>query len=95
MAPQKDRADFNTRVHDIFEKIGAGELPPDVAERQAAEAKAEKAEKEAAKDPAAVALGSKGGKKGGPVRQALLSAEERKALGQKGAAARWKKPPTT
>lgn len=92
MTPRKDRADFNTRVHDIFEKIGAGELPPDVAEKQAAEAKAEK---EAAKDPAAVALGSKGGKKGGPARQALLSAEERKALGQKGAAARWSKTPTT
>ena len=46
------------------------------------------------KDSAAVMLGSKGGKKGGPARQALLSAEERRALGQKAAEARWGKKAT-
>jgi len=42
------------------------------------------------KDPAAVSLGKRGGRKGGPARMALLDAEGRRALGQKAAAARWK-----
>lgn len=86
---RKARADFNTRVHDMFERIGDGELPPDVAAKQAEQVEAER---EAAKDPAAVALGRKGGLKGGAARQAQLSPEERRSLGQKAAAARWGKP---
>jgi hypothetical protein len=43
------------------------------------------------KNPAAVALGRKGGLKGGNARAAKLTAEERKASAQKAAAARWKK----
>ncbi len=43
------------------------------------------------KDPAAVALGRKGGLKGGHARAAKLTAEERKASAQKAAAARWVK----
>jgi hypothetical protein len=39
------------------------------------------------KDPAAVALGRKGGKKS----QAKLTPEQRAELGRKGAAARWAK----
>lgn len=43
------------------------------------------------KDPAAVALGRKGGQKGGKARAEKLSPDEIKAISQKAAAARWKK----
>jgi hypothetical protein len=43
------------------------------------------------KDPAAVALGRKGGKKGGPARAAALTPERRKEIAQKAVAARWGK----
>jgi hypothetical protein len=43
------------------------------------------------KDPAAVALGRKGGLKGGRARSEALSAEERSAIARAAAAARWKK----
>jgi hypothetical protein len=43
------------------------------------------------KDPAAVALGRKGGLKGGKARAAQMSPEERSAIARKGAAARWQK----
>ena len=41
------------------------------------------------KNPAAVALGRKGGKKGGKARAANLTAEQLAAIGRMGAAARW------
>ncbi|MDD5308803.1 MAG: hypothetical protein PHU25_15925 [Deltaproteobacteria bacterium] len=41
------------------------------------------------KNPAAVALGRLGGKKGGPARAAKLSAKRRKAIAKKAAQARW------
>lgn len=43
------------------------------------------------KDPAAVALGRRGGLKGGKARAAGMTPEERKAAAQKAAAARWGK----
>jgi len=43
------------------------------------------------KDPAAVALGRKGGLKGGKARAASLTAEERSAAARKAAEARWKR----
>lgn len=42
------------------------------------------------KDPAAVALGRKGGLKGGAARAKKLTAEERSVIAKKAAAARWK-----
>ena len=42
------------------------------------------------KDPAAVALGRKGGLKGGAARAAKLTPEERKRIAQAAAQARWK-----
>ena len=42
------------------------------------------------KNPAAVALGRLGGKKGGAARAAKLTAEQRKEIAQKAAKARWK-----
>jgi hypothetical protein len=44
------------------------------------------------KNPAAVALGKLGGKKGGPARAKMLSPERRKAIAEKAARARWGKP---
>jgi hypothetical protein len=44
------------------------------------------------KNAAAVALGRKGGLKGGPARKKALSAKRRKEIAQKAAAARWSKP---
>jgi hypothetical protein len=41
------------------------------------------------KDPAAVALGRKGGEKGGKARAAKLTAEERSEAAKKAARARW------
>lgn len=43
------------------------------------------------KDPAAVALGRKGGKKGGKVRAARMTPEERSEAARKAAKARWDK----
>jgi hypothetical protein len=45
------------------------------------------------KDPAAVALGRKGGLKGGKARAAKMSAEERKESAKRAAAARWSHTP--
>jgi hypothetical protein len=47
----------------------------------------------AGKDPAAVALGRRGGLKGGKARAANMTAEQRKEAAQKAAAARWAKKP--
>lgn len=43
------------------------------------------------KDPAAVALGRKGGLKGGKARAAKMTPEERSASAKKAAMARWKR----
>ena len=48
------------------------------------------AEEHPGKNPAAVMLGRRGGLKGGRARMDALSPEERRKLGQKGAAARWR-----
>lgn len=42
------------------------------------------------KNPAAVALGRLGGKKGGPARARKLTAEQRKEIAKKAAESRWK-----
>lgn len=44
-----------------------------------------------AKNPHAVALGRKGGKKGGKARAANLTLEQLSEIGRKGAATRWGK----
>ena len=45
------------------------------------------------KDPAAVALGRRGGKKGGKARAAKMTAEERSEAARQAAKARWKNRP--
>ncbi len=47
------------------------------------------AREDTGKNPAAVALGRLGGKKGGAARAAKLSPKKRKQIAQMGAAARW------
>jgi hypothetical protein len=49
------------------------------------------ADKDAGKNPAAVALGRLGGAKGGAARAAALSPRKRKMIAKKAAAARWAK----
>lgn len=49
----------------------------------------ERMSEEGGKNPAAVALGRKGGLKGGRARMDALTAEERKKLATKAAKARW------
>lgn len=44
------------------------------------------------KDPAAVALGRKGGLKGGKARSAAMTPERRAEIAKKAAAKRWSKP---
>lgn len=51
----------------------------------------EKTPEEQGKDPAAVALGRRGGAKGGKARAASLSPEQRAGIARKAAKARWKK----
>jgi hypothetical protein len=46
---------------------------------------------EAGKNPAAIARGQIGGKKGGKARAAKLTAKKRSAIAKKAAAARWEK----
>lgn len=46
---------------------------------------------EQGKDPAAVALGKKGGLKGGNARAASMTSEQRSDIAKKAAATRWKK----
>lgn len=48
-------------------------------------------ETKAGKNPAAVALGRLGGKKGGKARAAKLTATERREIAQKAAQARWQR----
>ena len=62
-----------------------GRLIVDLATGQATESNPDEG-----KDPAAVALGRKGGLKGGKARAAKLTPEERSEAARKAAEARWK-----
>lgn len=63
------------------------------ADEAVIQAEIESGAEAAAKDPAAVALGRKGGLKGGPARKAALRAAQRQTAARKAAAARWNKKP--
>lgn len=52
---------------------------------------AEEKPDDSGKDPAAVALGRKGGLKGGKARAAALTAKKRTEIAKKAASARWSK----
>ena len=72
---KKRPSDTNKRAFDIVRE-SVGEAPP---------------EPESNKDPAAVALGRKGGLKGGKARAAKMTPEERSEAARKAAKARWSK----
>lgn len=61
------------------------QLAASIVDAATSDVPAEKPEK----DPAAVALGRKGGLKGGAARAATLTPEERREIARKAAAARW------
>ena len=65
------------------------ELAKLIADIATGEVKEETSEE--GKDPAAVALGRKGGLKGGVARAAKLTPEQRKEIAKKAAAKRWEK----
>ena len=60
-----------------------------LARRIVDDATGENAPADDGKDPAAVALGRKGGKRGGKARAERMSAEERSEAAKKAAKARW------
>jgi hypothetical protein len=62
-----------------------GKLIVDIATREV-----EDAREDAGKDPAAVALGRKGGLKGGKARAKKMTAEQRSAAARRAAEARWR-----
>lgn len=75
--PRRKRPrDTNVLAHQIV-KESLGEAPPEPPQRE--------------KDPAAVALGRKGGQKGGKARAKKMTAEERAESARKAAQARWSK----
>lgn len=73
------RVDLNELARGIVDRA-TGEAPP--------------TEADSAKNPAAVALGRLGGKRGGPARAAAMTKAERHASAKKAARARWGKTPS-
>ena len=82
-------------------KRASKKLPRDLNQRAAAivrratgqEEPEEEAPERPEKNPAAVALGKLGGKKGGLARAKNLSKKRRKEIAEKAARARWRKKP--
>jgi hypothetical protein len=74
--PPKRPTDVNQRAFNIVGEA-TGEIEP--------------TEPDAGKDPAAVALGRKGGLKGGKARAAKMTPEQRSEAARKAAEARWAK----
>ncbi len=77
----KKPADVNKLAKAIVDEVTSGQEP---------EAFVPEAAAKDAKNPAAVALGRLGGKKGGPARAKKLSKARRKEIAKKAASARWK-----
>ncbi len=75
---KKKTSDVSLIAHRIIEQATGEPLTP-------------KKEPTKKKNPAAVALGRLGGKKGGPARAKKLSSERRKEIAQKAAQTRWKR----
>ncbi len=93
MPRRKKDEDFNTTIHDIYERIAAGESPDDAPKPETPPPADEKPKKpEKVFDPKvnpAQWLGQRGGKKGGKARTESMTPEERKELAKKAAEARW------
>jgi len=65
--------------------------PKNAVQRPAEQSASDPALSPDGKNPAAVALGRLGGKKGGKARAEKLTAEQRREIAKKAAMARWKK----
>jgi hypothetical protein len=72
------KRDVNQIAHAMVEAIAAGEIPASMRTSDG-------------KNPMAVALGRRGGLKGGPARAANMTATERKESAKIAAEARWSK----
>ena len=72
----------------MLKRSSKQEDPSEIA-RHVLDAVVPDAEPKPEKNPAAVALGRLGGKKGGPARAAKLTAEQRAEIARKAAQARW------
>ena len=86
---KKLRPDVNeTAARVMREATGQAEkTDPDEQPDESPDAKVD----EDSKDPAAVALGRRGGKKGGPARAKKLTPDERSEIARIAALARWRK----
>jgi len=74
---RKERTrDVNQMAHAMMQSIASGDRLPTTAD---------------GKDPLAVALGRRGGLKGGPARAAAMTAKARSDSAKKAAQARWSK----
>lgn len=69
----------------------ANQLAKFIVDVATGEAELPESKEDTTKNPAAVELGRLGGKKGGKSRAAKLTPEQRKAIAEKAAAARWDK----
>lgn len=83
---KKQPRDFNTLAASIVEQATTEDEPTPAPEPDIEEPP------EDGKDPNAVALGRKGGKKGGPARAKKLTPEQRSEIARKAAQARWRQP---
>jgi len=77
--PKKDADDPNLFAKSVLDQIIAKHDPEAIREQ--------------GKNPHAVALGLRGGSKGGHARAKSLSATKKKAIGRKAAKSRWSKNP--
>lgn len=78
---KKKRPDINELAHSIVEQA-TDESPPEEPESPP---------ENSGKDPAAVALGRRGGLKGGKARAARMTPKERSEAARRAANARWRK----
>ncbi len=72
-------------------KRNANEIAKPLVDQVADDVEPKKEPAEPEKNPAAVALGRLGGKKGGPARAKKLSKKKRSEIAKKAAEARWQK----
>lgn len=86
----KRPADFNQRAYQVFQEA-IGEAPAQVPDEDA-KPPVKPPKPGGEKDPAAVELGKRGGRKGGLRRAALLSPERRREIAKLAALRRWGQP---
>lgn len=80
--PLRKNADVNQIAHSIIAEATGDYHPSETTDPHVS-----------TKDPAAVALGRKGGLKGGKARAASMTKKQRSAVAEIAASARWKKAP--